>query len=288
VAELVSSRLFPSRQVNPVPVQSMCDAYRIQQGVAQCASLRSKEGGAIKGWKVGASNQAAIEKLGLDEAFRGPLFTPTLRRSPSTVAWEELGVALFAVEAEFAFSMKKPLPTRPEAYSEDEVWSAVKSVHPAIEIAASRSPSALPLGPKTVHSLVADHALHGVLVVGEGVTACEVNRDSLPSVQATIQRSTVEEGVSGSVVGKGANVLGNPLTSLTWLANALRKDGITLEEGAIVTTGAAALLTTDQVPWGKACILEASLVGLNGDATARQGVRLRMPNEGVRPWEIHD
>jgi len=80
VAELVSSRLFPSRQVNPVPVQSMCDAYRIQQGVAQCASLRSKEGGAIKGWKVGASNQAAIEKLGLDEAFRGPLFTPTLRR----------------------------------------------------------------------------------------------------------------------------------------------------------------------------------------------------------------
>eukprot|EP00282_Hemiselmis_andersenii_P019258 CAMPEP_0172030476 /NCGR_PEP_ID=MMETSP1041-20130122/18746_1 /TAXON_ID=464988 /ORGANISM="Hemiselmis andersenii, Strain CCMP439" /LENGTH=180 /DNA_ID=CAMNT_0012686831 /DNA_START=152 /DNA_END=690 /DNA_ORIENTATION=+ len=137
--------------------------------------------------------------------------------------------------------------THTQFFSQDEVWSAVKSVHPAIEIAASRSPSALPLGPKTVHSLVADHALHGVLVVGEGVTACEVNRDSLPSVQATIQRSTVEEGVSGSVVGKGANVLGNPLTSLTWLANALRKDGITLEEGAIVTTGAAALLTTDQV-----------------------------------------
>jgi len=301
VRALVSSRLFPARKVDPVPVHSMCDAYRIQQGVAQCASLRSKEGGTIKGWKVGASNQAAIDKLGLKEAFRGPLFTPTLRRSPSTVAWEELGVALFAVEAEFAFSMDRTLPPRPEPYSEDEVWAAVRSVHPAIEIAASRSPSALPLSPDTVHALVADHALHGVLVVGDGVPAGEVDRNALPSVRATIERSApapagaapgdrAVESDSGSVSaeGAGSNVLGSPLTSLTWLANALRKDGIALEAEAIVTTGAAALLTSDQVPWGKECVLEASLSGLGGGEGAAQRVRLNMPREGVRPWEIRE
>ena len=37
----------------------------------------------------------------------------------------------------------------------------------------------------------------------------------------------------------GANVLGNPITSLTWLANELNKNNHMLQAGQLVMTGAA-------------------------------------------------
>jgi len=52
--------------------------------------------------------------------------------------------------------------------------------------------------------------------------------------------------------------MGNPVTSLAWLANSLSRDGITLEEGAVVTTGAAALLSPDVVSLGS--ILKRQIV----------------------------
>jgi len=38
-------------------------------------------------------------------------------------------------------------------------------------------------------------------------------------------------------VGIGANVLGGPLIALTWLANELSAQGVTLRAGQVVTTG---------------------------------------------------
>jgi 2-keto-4-pentenoate hydratase len=38
-------------------------------------------------------------------------------------------------------------------------------------------------------------------------------------------------------VGHGKNVLGDPLTALAWLADELRKLGLTLRAGEVVTTG---------------------------------------------------
>ncbi|MCY4275177.1 MAG: hypothetical protein OXE41_07280, partial [Gammaproteobacteria bacterium] len=38
--------------------------------------------------------------------------------------------------------------------------------------------------------------------------------------------------------GTGANVLGNPLNAMAWLANCLQLQGKTLQEGELVSTGA--------------------------------------------------
>ena len=49
----------------------------------------------------------------------GALYSPNVRRGPCTVAWEEVGAKLSAIEVEFAFVMEKALPPRKSpAYTE--------------------------------------------------------------------------------------------------------------------------------------------------------------------------
>ena len=45
---------------------------------------------------------------------------------------------VFAAEAEYGFTMRHALLPRDEAYSQDEVWAAVHSVEPVIEMVGAR------------------------------------------------------------------------------------------------------------------------------------------------------
>ncbi len=62
------------------------------------------------------------------------------------------------------------------------------------------------------------------------------------------QRDLAGEGVTLSIGGKeiasgaGADVLGHPLEALTWQANALSAQGITLAAGQLVSTGTMTML----------------------------------------------
>ncbi len=114
----------------------------------------------------------------------------------------------------------------PTSLWQEEVWAAVESLIPAIEIAASRCPKALPASPDTSSACIADFALNGVLVLGIEVPASTVKTASLSDSSAVITRRSAEGNVTAQ--GKGTNVMGSPLTSLCWLANSLSKDGCAL------------------------------------------------------------
>ena len=72
---------------------------------------------------------------------------------------------------------------------------------------------------------------------------------------------------NGKVIASasGANVLGNPLTALTWLANQLNQDGYSLLEGEVIMTGAAAAAKV---------VEPGSLVARFGDLGAVGGVSM--------------
>uniref|UniRef100_A0A6U4N5A2 N-acetyltransferase domain-containing protein n=2 Tax=Hemiselmis andersenii TaxID=464988 RepID=A0A6U4N5A2_HEMAN len=266
--KLVKARNVPNSEVSDCNVSSLVQAYQLHSAI-------SRAGETIHGWKVGATNDAAMQRLGLSTPFRAPLFSPNVRRGPCPVAFEELGVKLSALECEFAFRMAKALPPRQgracvpnTAYTEEEVWAAVECLMPAIEIAATRSPSKFPPSPETTPSLVADFGLNGVLVLGQPIKASLIDRTTLSEATATLSREGGGKGMSAE--GKGTNVMGSPLASLVWLVNSLSCDGVTLEEGAVVSTGAAALLPADKCPWGEKCRVKGVLGGLPaaaGDAS---------------------
>jgi len=131
-------------------------------------------------------------------------------------------------EPEFAFRMARTLPARAAPYALDEVMAAVDTLHPAIELPDSRYDDFSKAG---AAQLIADNACAHCFVIGPAASDQWRSED------------LAEHRVTGSIAGKllregkGANVLGDPRTALTWLANELSRLGIALAAGQVVTTG---------------------------------------------------
>ena len=115
--------------------------------------------------------------------------------------------------------MKTALPARTEPYSEAEVSAAIASVHAAFEIVASAFVDARQVAPAGTAGLcfIADNGVHGGLVVGDAHAWTPSEAHSwLTSDTVTLSRDATQIDS-----GNGANAMGHPLTSLTWLANNL-------------------------------------------------------------------
>jgi len=102
-------------------------------------------------------------------------------------------------------------------------------VHPTIEVVAGHLKN---WPEQDVYSVIADNGTDGALIYGEGKRDW-LNLDlKLCSVQLTVNGETVRRGV-------GADVLGNPIDAMVWLANARSRDGDGLKQGEIHNTRTA-------------------------------------------------
>jgi 2-keto-4-pentenoate hydratase len=79
---------------------------------------------------------------------------------------------------------------------------------------------------------VADMASNGAVAIGQNIVALD-DIDDVRLIGMVLTRD-------GALVdtGAGAAALGNPLAVVAWLANTLATDGIALEPGHLVMTGA--------------------------------------------------
>ena len=197
-----------------------------EEGYAVQALLERRSAYPVFGWKIAATSEAGQHHIGVDGPLAGRLLRERVATAGSTLklAANHMRVA----EAEFAFRMGRPLVPRASSYSVDEVLAAVDSLHPAIEVPDSRYDNFARVG---AAQLIADNACAHQFVLGPAATPQWRTRD------------LSEHVVTGIVAGKlrregtGANVLGDPRTALTWLANELSRLGITLAAGQVVTTG---------------------------------------------------
>ena len=172
--------------------------------------------GEVGGWKVGAGSLEATP-------MAAPMPAAWIAPSGATLA----GHRFRGLEAEIAFLLKSDLPPRAIPYTYDEVYAAVASCHPAIEILESGlvDPTAAPQ-----MSSWADDSMHGGFVYG-------------PANPAWASIDFSKEDVSLAIDGivrverTGSNTSGNLLRLLPWLANegAARTGG--LRAGQFITTG---------------------------------------------------
>jgi 2-keto-4-pentenoate hydratase len=227
------------------------DGYRIQ---AQIAKLSEQK---VFGWKIAATSAAGQEHIGVDGPLAGRLLE---QRVLSTGARIPLNNNVMKVaEAEFSFRMGRDLPPRKIAYTRDEVFAAVATMHPAIEIPDSRYRHYESAG---AAQLIADNACACYFVLGPAVTLRDWRMFDLAQHPVVVY-------VNGTIArrGVGENVLGDPRIALTWLANELSLVGDMLREGETVTTGtcitpaavvAGDTVTADFFEFGR---VEAELVG---------------------------
>src|SRR5712671_893013 len=118
LAELLLAARRTGRPIETTPAA----AYAVQDAVASAL-------GAIAGWKVGAPSPTA-------EPNCAPLLAALVAASPAR--WPASRFRLRGIEGELAFRFGRPLPPRAVPYGEDEVWAAVDTLHPAIELVDSR------------------------------------------------------------------------------------------------------------------------------------------------------
>ena len=200
------------------------------QGYAVQALVRdglSARGPSI-GWKVGATTSAMQGLLNVPAPCAGEMHAAgrhDLHARLSSSSFTRVGI-----ECEIAAELAAPLGgAGPVDIA--QARAAVRHLRPAAEIVDDRYGDFRQFG---VASLIADFFFHAGLVLGAPVPGWrDLDLETLEGTTA----------VNGEVKlrGRGADVLGNPLASLAWLANRVTALGRRLEPGQIVMLGSLPL-----------------------------------------------
>lgn len=203
--------------------QDLSAGYEIQNELVD--RLEAKYGGSAIGYKIACTNAHAQRLLNTDAPVFGRLSSCFTHSSPARINGKEF--ALLGIEPEFAFHISKNVPASEAPYSAEAIVSFVAGVIPAIELVGHRFCGWNVFDAPT---LVADNAVHQAWIRGTEVKEWR---------HLNFSEHAVELIVNGDVAltGHGANVLGNPLSALAWLANELPRWGRSLNAGDLVTTG---------------------------------------------------
>ncbi len=199
---------------------SRAEGYAIQAELAKLSGQR------IVGWKIAATSTAGQRHIRVDGPLAGCLLSARAVEAGARISLA--GNNMKVAEAEFAFRMGQPLPSRAAVYSVAEVLAAVASLHPAIEVPDSRYEDFTRVG---AAQLIADVACACWYAIGPAARADWRARDLVQHGVAAYRNGVL----AGQ--GSGANVLGDPRAALAWVANELCTHGEGLRAGDVVITG---------------------------------------------------
>lgn len=201
------------------------DGYRINAMVA------ARLGWSPLGWKIAGTTEYIRRRLGIDTPIYGRTFRRFAATSPAVLQVDALLSPL--IECEFFVTLAQDLPTRDTPWTMAEIVAAVGEVHAGIEVAECRFPNAsMPPLP----AVLADGSASGRYVFG---TIIEDWRAGLSDMTVSL-----EIDGKGARAGTGADVMGDPLQPLLWLADERRRLGDGLRAGEMISTGS----TTGMVP----------------------------------------
>lgn len=196
----------------------MDDAYRIQLAMLQ---RRVAQGERHVGWKVGLTSPAMQQQQGVFEPCFGYLLASGQRASGHSFAFDSLIAPGF--ENELCLTIGSRLDGAAADYA--TARAAVSLVAPALEIVEKRGTfnRDLPLS-------IADNAQQKAFVVG-AETPLEAS-----TLLARTSVAIVVDGVEQEWAS-GAEVLGDPIHSVVWLAKKLAQFGLALEPGTRIMSG---------------------------------------------------
>jgi 2-keto-4-pentenoate hydratase len=222
LADRLAQARRETRQIEALPNElvphSIDEAYSVNGLVAE------RLGWEPLGWKIAGTTAEVRKKLNLDAPIYGRTFRRFACQTPTQFRRDDLLDPL--VECEFFVTLAKDLAPRQEPWSIADIVDAIGAVHAGIEVAECRFPSAaLPPLP----AILADGSASGRYVFGSAMPEW---REGLAAVPVTLEVDGVERRR-----GTGADVMGDPLRPLLWLAEERRRWGDGLRAGETVSTG---------------------------------------------------
>lgn len=180
------------------------EAAAVQQVVAERRGALP-----VGGFKIGATGTRMQQVLGIDHPCGGFMAKADIHRSG--VALRHAGFRNMAVECELAVRLGADLPPGPT--TPQAARAAVAEVFAAIEIVENRygKPPIGDLKAVGTPTMIADQVYHAAAVLGDPPADWR-GLDLL-----TIEGRALLDGVQKNA-GRGAELLGDPLRALAWLA----------------------------------------------------------------------
>ncbi len=175
-----------------------------------------------RGHKVGLTNPAVQEQLGMDEPIWGVLYADKCRTDGDDLSDADLIAP--RLEVEVAVVLGADLDEG--SHSLADVISATAYVLPALEIVDSRIAG----WDISIADMIADNAGSGLYVLGTR---------PVPLAAVDLRRVEMRVAVNGeeAATGSGEACLGNPLNSVVWLADTMCQRGTPLRAGETIMTG---------------------------------------------------
>lgn len=202
---------------------TLAEAYAIQDALRDALV---KSGERVLGWKAGFTGAGAQQAFGAAEPVGGFLLASGVFPTGDTVPLSRF--AQLAVEVEIAFVMKRDLAG--PGVSPAAALAAVEGALPALELVDIRF-----TGKPTAADAVADGVFANAIVLGQPLTP-------VAGLDLSVEGVVYEHNGQVAATNAAAEVLGNPLNSLAWIANHLSRRGLGLRAGDVVMTGSISAL----------------------------------------------
>jgi 2-keto-4-pentenoate hydratase len=202
------------------PTLGMADGYAVQK---ELVDLILADGDTIVGYKVGLTSKPMQQMIGVDSPDFAPILASTAYVDGGTVSLSTL------IQPRMEAEIVAVLGTRlqgPGVHVTDAA-RAVAGVCASVEIVDSRFQN----WRVKLADTVADLASNGAFAVSSRVVP-------LTQVDTRLVGMTLTRNGELVDTGAGAAALGDPLAVVAWLANVLGENGIGLEPGHLVMTGA--------------------------------------------------
>jgi 2-keto-4-pentenoate hydratase len=218
---------FLARQPYPAPAATLT-LEGAQCGARKFTAMLRESQGRVVGYKAGLTNSEMRERFGVDQPVRGTLFEKMMLRDgaqvPATFGAQPFLEADLVVEVGSAAINDATTPL--------EALAALRAIHPFIELPdlMAEDPAKL-TGPAIVLGNVG--ARLGVLGAPVPVRVDAAFADALRDMTVRLADGTGRELESA----KGSAILGHPLNAALWLAADLRRAGIELRPGDLLSLG---------------------------------------------------
>lgn len=202
------------------PTLGMADGYAIQR---ELIDLLLADGDRIIGHKVGLTSKPMQQMVGVDSPDFGPVLASTVYRDGDTIP-----VSRFIapkIEAEIVFVLGEPLLG--PGITITQAHAAIAGAVAAMEIVDSRIAD----WRIKLADTVADLASNGAMATSSRVVPIDDIDPRLVGMTLTRNGELIDTGA-------GAAALGDPVAVVAWLANVLGADGVALEPGHLIMTGA--------------------------------------------------
>ncbi|WP_090551399.1 2-keto-4-pentenoate hydratase [Paraburkholderia caballeronis] len=206
------------------PQLSVSDAYAIQHAMI---AHRTARGDRVVGKKIGITSKVVMDMLDVDQPDFGVLLSSMSYDDGASISASRF-IAPRA-EGEIAFVIADDI--HGPGLTPADLLASIAYAVPCFEIVDSRIRD----WKIRIADTIADNGSSGAFVLGDAIAP--LNALDLRCAGMVLEKN-------GQIIGTGAGAaaLGDPLASITWLANQLGELGIGLKAGEVVLSGSLSIM----------------------------------------------